>query len=491
MKNFALSLALLCLSSPLYSQVIYLNGKQNLFEFDVNTCEINQLPDVSASGNDISFHPNGSFYTLSHSGEISTLNPMTGESYSIHTFSGSITNSIWTSLVISNSGVAYATGSSGLLYSYDFSSGEQSYHGSIGYAASGDLIFYEEELYMAADGDKIIKINIANPENSEVIIDESVSGNIYGLVSYATQCTGKTIYAISGNEPSKIYKINFDAQSFELVCELDFEIMGGASTYDFYIPQNNSPLSIGSIEKTSDYCLEGVGSLYVLGKGGEGKIQYSFNDEPFGDNNFFNDLASGTYMVQIKDETDCIYSEEIYVPGTHPLTIKEVKVVTEKCNNRDGSIFIDTKGGTGELTFSYDEGISNAKLISGFKSGTYSLHAIDEVGCEDVTSFTVPKEACPIYIPNSFSPNGDENNDIFKVYTSEDYYSRINYFKVYDRWGDLVFESYRLATDNPKAWWDGTMNGQAVRTGLYVYNVEIEFETGEKKQFTGEVNLLR
>ncbi len=70
-------------------------------------------------------------------------------------------------------------------------------------------------------------------------------------------------------------------------------------------------------------------------------------------------------------------------------------------------------------------------------------------------------------IPNAFSPNGDGNNDYFKIYFGNTQ-CKINSFQIYNRWGQLVFDSNR---DNSFEW-DGKYNGEVCAEGIYVYIID-------------------
>lgn len=119
------------------------------------------------------------------------------------------------------------------------------------------------------------------------------------------------------------------------------------------------------------------------------------------------------------------------------------------------------------------------------------LQIINPNGCIAIDSMliNVLKDRY-LFIPNAFSPNGDGNNDLLDVYTNENV-QQIKRFDVYDRWGERVFSKTQI----PQRWrnfgWDGSFNGQAMPTGVYVYMVEIEFIDGKVQVFSGDVTLFR
>lgn len=72
-------------------------------------------------------------------------------------------------------------------------------------------------------------------------------------------------------------------------------------------------------------------------------------------------------------------------------------------------------------------------------------------------------------IPNAFSPNGDGENDFFKIYFGN-VQCKIDYLQIYSRWGELVFDSNRDNTFE----WDGRYKGQICAEGIYVYIIKGE-----------------
>lgn len=91
------------------------------------------------------------------------------------------------------------------------------------------------------------------------------------------------------------------------------------------------------------------------------------------------------------------------------------------------------------------------------------------------------------YVPNTFTPNGDQHNNTFNpVFVCG--YDPLEYrFDVYDRWGELVFTSMDAGTG-----WDGTYQGLPAKEGVFGWKLEYKAEdTSEKKVLTGHANLLR
>ena len=97
-------------------------------------------------------------------------------------------------------------------------------------------------------------------------------------------------------------------------------------------------------------------------------------------------------------------------------------------------------------------------------------------------------------------PNGnDQRNKKLFVYGNEDRVRRIDFIRVYDRWGELVYSVEDLDYNEPDGQtnegWDGTFNGEPLNSGVFVYHMNVIFigAGGEdvEKEFIGDVTLIR
>jgi gliding motility-associated-like protein len=88
-----------------------------------------------------------------------------------------------------------------------------------------------------------------------------------------------------------------------------------------------------------------------------------------------------------------------------------------------------------------------------------------------------------VFIPNSFSPNGDGNNDVFQVYGEG---IKTVDLKIFNRWGELIYE-----TNNQFNGWDGTYKGVLQNPGVYVYEVVITYLDDKKISKNGSLTLIR
>ena len=89
-----------------------------------------------------------------------------------------------------------------------------------------------------------------------------------------------------------------------------------------------------------------------------------------------------------------------------------------------------------------------------------------------------------------FTPNGDGVNDIFYIQGGEKV-EKVTTMRVFDRWGDLVFEGTGMEINDIQNGWDGTFKGKPCTSGAYVWYAEVLFKDGETKVLRGDVILLR
>ncbi len=96
-----------------------------------------------------------------------------------------------------------------------------------------------------------------------------------------------------------------------------------------------------------------------------------------------------------------------------------------------------------------------------------------------------------IYIPNTFTPNGDGRDDIFLI-RGVAANARIKEFRVFDRWGRIVFESADGTLNDPNFGWNGEdMSGKKLNPDVYVYTYQIQCSDGNIVTGNGNVTLLR
>jgi gliding motility-associated-like protein/uncharacterized repeat protein (TIGR01451 family) len=127
-----------------------------------------------------------------------------------------------------------------------------------------------------------------------------------------------------------------------------------------------------------------------------------------------------------------------------------------------------------------------------FEHVTYGLRVTNDDGCfdTDTVSIRVSKDFM-YFIPNVFTPNGDDRNDYFYVFSRAQ--ATLSEFQIFSRWGDLVYERTNAIPNEPSFGWNGYFgNGnRPMEPGTYVYRVVLLFPDGSEEIVHGDVTLLR
>lgn len=112
--------------------------------------------------------------------------------------------------------------------------------------------------------------------------------------------------------------------------------------------------------------------------------------------------------------------------------------------------------------------------------------AYNHLGCTDTIIKTIFINYILVYVPNTFTPDGDGINDVFfPVVDGEDPAEFM--FRVFNRWGQLLFESQKKSNG-----WDGTYKGEMSKQDTYVWTLTATSEnSGKKVSYYGHVNLLK
>ncbi len=200
----------------------------------------------------------------------------------------------------------------------------------------------------------------------------------------------------------------------------------------------------------------------------------------------------GTYQVKLHavDNNTCNiqddFTKSITVEG--PPTAQFTSSPDKPQENVPISFVNQSMGGSTYL-WDFGDGIVSTEtnpVHQYNKTGTYNacLTVTNAAGCKDTVCQEVSAIVIPLFdVPNAFSPNGDGMNDVMLVRGFG--IARFN-MKIFNRWGQLVFES-----NDPTIGWDGKFKGAVQPMDAYAYTVYVEFSDGTKTNKNGSVTLLK
>ncbi|HLV42485.1 MAG TPA: gliding motility-associated C-terminal domain-containing protein, partial [Brumimicrobium sp.] len=203
-------------------------------------------------------------------------------------------------------------------------------------------------------------------------------------------------------------------------------------------------------------------------------------------NPIVNSPANGTYKVMISTLGGCTDMAQIDIVVNASPSIVNATIIDDKCSEGIGEISVIATPFKSPLTYTWNNG-GTTPTLSNLEKGFYTVTITDSLGCSTTASYEVGNDmhdcGCFVYVANAFSPNGDGNNDFIPVRGK--CVASLN-FKIFNRWGNLVFE-----TDQLNHGWDGYYKGKLQNTAVFMYVLEATFENGEKIKESGDISLIR
>ena len=204
---------------------------------------------------------------------------------------------------------------------------------------------------------------------------------------------------------------------------------------------------------------------------------------------------AGTYSVRLEVTTPhgCSSYFEAEAVTVDPLPVADFNVSTEETTILTPVIRL-TDASSDASAWAWDfgdaAGISSDQdpVYTYADTGTYVIRliALSPHGCRDTAYARVRvNEDYALYVPNTFTPNGDGKNELFYAYGIG-----VHAFEllVFDRWGKVIFRS-----DSLQQGWNGNYQGgeSLCPEGVYVYKIRAQDPKGEWREASGNVNLIR
>ncbi len=237
------------------------------------------------------------------------------------------------------------------------------------------------------------------------------------------------------------------------------------------------------------------GSLTFIASLGRQPYRSSLNNAAFGSTAEWAGLSAGDYNLAIVDDRGCrvdtnftATEPELLTLNIGPDTTIEFGVSVELYGIHNGVAPFEYFW-TPFDSLECDSCLTT--IATPLQSTFYELEVIDNNGCSATDARWVHvKKDFGFFAANGFTPNDDGANDKFYIQGDETVVS-VRYLRVFDRWGELVFESTMTAPNDDTTGWDGTFKEQDMQSGIYVWVAEIEFIDGSVEKVTGDIMLIR
>jgi len=131
-------------------------------------------------------------------------------------------------------------------------------------------------------------------------------------------------------------------------------------------------------------------------------------------------------------------------------------------------------------------------VVTASDSIVYALLLTNEAGCTAHDSLLILiRKGEGVYIPQIFSPNGDGQNESFTVYGDPSLVEVVEFFQIFDRWGELLFDRESMSINDESSGWNGSFRGRLVLPGVYVWHARIKMLDGTVLLKKGDVTVVR
>jgi len=238
-----------------------------------------------------------------------------------------------------------------------------------------------------------------------------------------------------------------------------------------------------------------TGSIEVnVMQGGTPPYQYRLAGINYSDIGAFEDLAAGDYQLFVRDANDCLMDSVLSIEEPDIIELfYEPEVTIELGDQVPLKIFPSHP--VSIVEWEGPEGLSCYDcldpILEPLESSSYEVTITSEDDCITTASLRikVAKER-DVFIPTAFSPNRDGVNDFFTIHAGPEVAS-VNYFRVYSRWGELLFEKNDFDPNDPQLGWDGQFRGNEMSHGTYIWIAQLTFIDEVVEEYTGDVLLSK
>jgi gliding motility-associated-like protein len=211
----------------------------------------------------------------------------------------------------------------------------------------------------------------------------------------------------------------------------------------------------------------------------------------------FSDISPGNYDLTIKDNLGCQKDSFVYLVEPAPLELI-IEPFVSLSLGESHQIDVETNlspEAIQSIRWWPSEGLSCTDclepVMNPLENTSYFLEIYDTLGCSIMDSVLVSRENdIGIYIPNVFSPNEDGINDMFFIKAGKSV-EVVVLLRIYDRWGNIIYENTNFPPNDPAFGWDGHTNSLYVNPGVYVYMTELRYTDGESILLVGDITVIK
>jgi gliding motility-associated-like protein len=479
-KNWLVIFAFFCfMSLRVASQGFYVNSG-NIFQkvnITATGCVTTNVTNCAGSPLSIAVYKNTLYYSAgaSLSSAVISNNAMSG-CKDILNVPGS------NSLTVNKQGILYMAGGT-QLYRVDPTIPSVVLVGNMPYTAAGDLVFYNDTLYMASNSG-IVKVDTDNPSLSTIQVPYG-GKIIYGLATVSYDCRSNKVYALAiGAGFTEVIEVDMENGKFlNTVCTLPYVVLDAASEVE---DGTLFGIRINSL-KVQPSCTESnKATVTIQTEPGLAVQTFTMDNTVSNSTGLFENVGPGIHPIQITTPGGCVKDTSVNVPS-HDIRKPAIQPFFEDPTCRqEGKVWFVVNDTPGLYTVSLNNNTFISNHTFSLLEGAYHFRLQDLYDCP-LDSFDIslapPKGCDTIYFPNAFTPAKASNN----IFRSSPNVTLKNYqLSIYSRWGQLLFTTNEISKG-----WNGTLNGQLLPSGAYVFIARYASRDGKVRTHRGSVLLIR
>lgn len=316
--------------------------------------------------------------------------------------------------------------------------------------------------------DTSIFIAAPSPISGATIEVFDISCNSLG-VAIASPETGTSpfSYLINGGvwQADSVFK-NLDVGVYTLTVQ-DAAGCSGTATFDIH-PYTPLQIELDSLKHIN--CYDPFGTISVSVSGGVSPFLFNLGNPAQNQNTgIFEKLGAGVYQIIVTDRDTCQAQLDGLIIGTDTSSTSTYESL-DLCQ---------------QTSFTLPDG----QIIN--QAGQYRLTLQRSNGCDSTLIYEIAVLPTNYFIPNVFLPDDNGKNDYFTVFANPNCFKSVKVFRVFDRWGELLFEKYDLPINDEIKGWDGYYRARPMPTGVYAYYFELEQNNLSVLKKSGNVSLVR
>jgi len=234
-------------------------------------------------------------------------------------------------------------------------------------------------------------------------------------------------------------------------------------------------------------------------QGGQAPLAYSIDNQTFKPDFIFEKLPPGPYTLTVRDANGCTLSTSTEVPEPPLLSVSlegdpvVVSGATFSLTALPSPSSVALRHILWEPAALFFAPQSLQQTLSILQPTVFRVTVADWKACTATDTLHVRVDRTRfVFFPNVIAPEGREQaeNQRFTAYGSEAV-QQLRWLRVFDRWGNLLFERTNFPPNDPVLGWDGRFQGQTADPGSYPWAAEVEYADGQREHFWGDVSVVR